>query len=188
MGIGGYAPIVTRSAGRERGRAEVATRQADPTRAAKVNTTYGLLVFFLFVLLSKAILGVVSGSYGLFLSALPSAFGIVTCVATLLRIDSSTPMKSRLRSFCRGKLEFFVIMSVSLIVAASTVALTSRGSTFLVSKRPNCLNNSGQRCIMSVAPAPYGRSSEPVFEWPLHASISSEHSSSVPGSGHRDVT
>lgn len=93
-------------------------------RKEKEGTIYTLLFFFVFSFLLKVIFGSITGSQALLVSGIFAFFGIFICAITLLRIhDFSIHSHGGKKSFSYGKLEFFIVSGVSLIIVISIGAI-----------------------------------------------------------------
>lgn len=98
-------------------------RTRDPVKENKEWIAYILFYFFITSFLLKTVFGIMSGSKCLLVSGLFALVGLFTSVATLIRIGV-THSNPRMRIYFNpGKLEFMVVLGVSLIMVLSTSAL-----------------------------------------------------------------
>lgn len=123
-------------------------RTLDPVKENKEWTAYVLFYFFITSFLLKTVFGIMSGSKFLLVSGIFALVGIFTAVATLIRIGVTHPGRGLRRYYpagqdfvnrtraasagmprrdpwasSPGKLEFMVVLGVSVIMVLSTGAL-----------------------------------------------------------------
>lgn len=98
-------------------------RKPDLVKEKKEQLTYVLFYFFLTSFFLKAVFGMLSGSKCLLVSGAFSLFGLFIAVVTLLRIGRSHPTRRGAVHFNPDKLEFIIILGISIIITLSTSSL-----------------------------------------------------------------
>jgi divalent metal cation (Fe/Co/Zn/Cd) transporter len=94
-----------------------------PVDAQTENLLYGLLLFFICLCCIKGSLGAASGSQALLVSGIFSMFGGLVSIVALLRLRQPVSSSFGGADLEWGKLEFFLVVFVSLVIALSAIAL-----------------------------------------------------------------
>lgn len=95
----------------------------DPVKEKQEWLTYALFYFFMASFVLKTVVGLLSGSKFLLVSGVFALFGVFIAVVSLIHIGAAYPAPRHAEYFNRGKLEFIIILGVSVTIALSTVFL-----------------------------------------------------------------
>ncbi|MBF0479907.1 MAG: cation transporter [Candidatus Omnitrophica bacterium] len=95
----------------------------DYIKENKEQTTYVLFYFFITAFLLKTVVGIMSGSKCLLVSGIFALFGVFIAIVTLIRINKTHPGRSGRIYFNPDKLEFIIVLGISIIIAISTSVL-----------------------------------------------------------------
>ncbi|MFC1736362.1 cation diffusion facilitator family transporter [Candidatus Hydrogenedentota bacterium] len=87
----------------------------------EVEILYRYLVFFACLFIVKVSFGFISGSRTLLVAGILALFGILISTIALLRFNNATTMGARKKDFSYGKLEFFIVLFISLIIVISAI-------------------------------------------------------------------